>query len=484
MTTFSKILKIIFLCVAMFYCTAMSFSQSDSSMYVTLGGAFEDGFNAVLFDTDSNLVFGGYTSSQNGNGTKGYLVKMDSLMNLLWSVTYSEYSDASFEDIVPNGEGYLAVGKLLNPSTSYDILLAQFSEEGELVWDKHLGGDDWDFGNSISPISGGFLITGETYSYSENADAYAAKIDENGTVLWEKTFSSEFNELFNDGRESGNELLMFGGEKKLDNENSEQWFVLTDNEGEVILERSYGTEGTNILHAVLADPIDETYFILGEIYNTNTESTNATMARLDDMGEVMWLDTIASSGTTKWLNAEIGRSNELVCTGSILDAGFGNQGNDFFIKRITRTNTYVNQTTFGTNNDDYPEHFIRIANAYIAVGRTDGLGQGQFDAFIIRTRNSGSDENFSTTENLDTTADFFQRIEENTAPDSDFYYSDITNELYFPADTRTYSIYNLLGSKVQGSTVNTRKISLNLKPGVYLVQVNDSKISNKKILLR
>ena len=190
MTTSSKILKNIFLCVAMFYCTAMSLSQSDSSMYVTLGGVFEDGFNAVLFDTDSNLVFGGYTSSQNGNGTKGYLVKTDSLMNLLWSVTYSEYSDASFEDIVPNGEGYLAVGKLLNPSTSYDILLAQFSEDGELVWDKHLGGDDWDFGNSISPISGGFLITGETYSYSENADAYAAKIDENGTVLWEKTFST------------------------------------------------------------------------------------------------------------------------------------------------------------------------------------------------------------------------------------------------------------------------------------------------------
>ncbi len=84
MTTFSKILKIIFLCVAIFYCTAMSFSQSDSSMYVTLGGVFEDGFNAVLFVADSNLVFGGYTSSHNGNGTRGCRVKMYSLMNLLW----------------------------------------------------------------------------------------------------------------------------------------------------------------------------------------------------------------------------------------------------------------------------------------------------------------------------------------------------------------------------------------------------------------
>lgn len=484
MTKYFKVLNNSFLCVAMLFCTFISFSQSDSSMYVTMGGTFEDGFNAVLFDNDSNLVFSGYTSSQNGNGTKGYLVKTDSLMNLIWSVTYSEYSDASFEDMVPNGEGYLMVGKLLNPSTSYDILLAQFSSDGELVWDKHLGGNDWDFGNSISPVSGGFLITGETYSFSENADAYAAKIDENGTILWEKTFSSEFNELFNDGRESGNGRLMFGGEKKLDNENSEQWFVLTDNEGEIILERNYGTERTNILHAVLADPIDETYFILGEIYNTETESTNATITRLDNVGEIMWLDTIASSGTIKWLNAEIGKSNELVCTGSILNAGFGNQGNDFFIKRITRTNIFINQTTFGTNNDDFPEHFIRIANAYIAVGRTDGLGQGQFDALIVRTRNSGFDENFSTTEYLDANSDFFQSIEENEILSSDFYYSDLTNEIYFSSDAQSYSIYNSIGSKIESADVYTSKVSLNLTPGVYLVQINDSKINKKKIRIR
>ncbi len=482
MTRITRIFLFLSLCLAMVDSTASA--QQDTSMYVTIGGVFEDGFNSVVLDNDSNLVFCGYTSSQGGFGTKGFIVKTDSLLNILWSSTYAESSTASFSDVVLNEEGYLAIGKILNASSSYDILVAQFSENGDLLWDKHLGGDDWDFGNSISAITGGFLISGETYSYSENSDAYACKIDGLGSVIWEKIFSTDSHEMFSDGRESGNGSLLFGGEKKIDNEFSVQWFVLADSDGEIILERENGAEGKNALHAVLADPIDETYFAFGEIYNTDSELTNGTITRLDETGEVMWRDTLANStGTHKWINAEIGRSNEIICTGTILDVGFGNQGTDFFIKRITRTNLFVGQNTYGTNNDDDPAFGIRIPNGYIIAGKTDGLGQGQFDGFIVRTRNSGLDSDYSTSEYLDSNSDFFQGVEDISEKSLRYTFNSDTKELSFSDEITEYKILDSTGRLIISSDVNPSNVFLNFSPGIYLIQLNgDSGLAGKVLI--
>ncbi|MCD6492022.1 MAG: SBBP repeat-containing protein, partial [Candidatus Korarchaeota archaeon] len=60
---------------------------------------------------------------------------------------------------------------------------------GSLLWFKTIGGNDYDWGNSIVMGSSGYIyVTGGTYSYGAgNGDAFVAKLDSSGSLLWFKT---------------------------------------------------------------------------------------------------------------------------------------------------------------------------------------------------------------------------------------------------------------------------------------------------------
>ena len=62
--------------------------------------------------------------------------------------------------------------------------------EGDIEWEKTIGGSDNDIGSSVQQTSdGGYIIAGGTNSYGAGGyDVYLIKTDPNGIRLWEKTF--------------------------------------------------------------------------------------------------------------------------------------------------------------------------------------------------------------------------------------------------------------------------------------------------------
>ncbi len=457
----------------MIHCYVASFSQQDTSIYKTFGGEFEDKFHSAFYDNDSNLVFCGVTSSLDNFGSKAYLVKTDTLLNHIWSITYGDTGSSSFSDVIQKDDGYLVLGRILNPSTSYDISLVYFNKDGNIIWDKKFGTSNWDLAESISPVADGYIITGKTFGFSGGGDGYLIKLDHDGELIWEKNFDFTSDEGFYDGRESVNGNYILGGEKKVSEDLIVQWFLVTDSDGNIILERTFGDANENRIYSVATDPFGESYYIAGELYSSETETIKAYLAKIDDDGALVW-DRVFNEGNTegtqKWLDLELGRFTELICTGFTLNGGFGDAGDDILSLRVTRSGIFIDQKTYGTPNNEKGFHGIRIHNAYILAGFTDGLGNGQNDAFVIRTRNNASDDDYSTS----------HCDQDNSGQVTSI--SDQLNQIdqaYFDSNSNSY-INKTTGTSTQVFSVSGRMVyefvheepthQINLEAGFYIIK--------------
>lgn len=82
-----------------------------------------------------------------------------------------------------------------NSKGAADIWLIKISPDGNLIWDKSFGGSNFDAGRNITPtFDGGFLLSGSSRSqngdFTNNNgqnDAVIMKINSEGNITWQKT---------------------------------------------------------------------------------------------------------------------------------------------------------------------------------------------------------------------------------------------------------------------------------------------------------
>ena len=100
-----------------------------------------------------------------------------------------------------------------------DIWILKISAEGDLIWEKTIGGSSFDVARAIYKTQdNGFLIAGSSRSLDngfENKgqnDALILKIDENGNLLWQKTAGGSEIDFLYDVVELNNKLIIAVGE--------------------------------------------------------------------------------------------------------------------------------------------------------------------------------------------------------------------------------------------------------------------------------
>ena len=82
-----------------------------------------------------------------------------------------------------------------NPKGSYDFWAVRLNATGELLWERSFGGSEIDIAFAITKAQdGNYVIAGDTRSndgdvsgFNGNADVWVIKINDQGTLLWEKT---------------------------------------------------------------------------------------------------------------------------------------------------------------------------------------------------------------------------------------------------------------------------------------------------------
>ena len=181
----------------------------------TYGGSNGEGALDFLRTPDKGFLLYGYTFSKDGDVSCNHpgeacdlwLVRTDSLGNMLWSRCYGGTNQEFGGKIInDHEEGYFIFaattgsvdGDITHNNGTYDLWVVKLDPDGNIVWQHTYGGAKQDQTNSISLTSDGGYVVGGNISYVQGGDlqcreglpednyvAWMLKLDDRGEIEWQ-----------------------------------------------------------------------------------------------------------------------------------------------------------------------------------------------------------------------------------------------------------------------------------------------------------
>ena len=113
-----------------------------------------------------------------------------------------------------------------------DVWIIKMNTDGNLIWEKTIGGSSFDVARSVTKTQdNGFIISGSSRSLDDGFtnqgqnDALLLKIDSEGTLVWKQTIGGTEIDFFYDAVQLNNTTLIAVGETNSSNGD------LTENKG-------------------------------------------------------------------------------------------------------------------------------------------------------------------------------------------------------------------------------------------------------------
>ena len=310
----------------------------------TFGGIDNEVGNYVMQTSDNGFIVGGSTQSFGTGLNVGYLIKTDSLGNLLWSKAL--IGTTPINSLVEVSDGYFI---------AFNGGIIKINSSGNYVYNK--SGIPSQYLNNTS--DNGFILTGNL-----TPAVNLTKTDSSMNVLWSKNYSFNFTSVsatfVKESAEGG--FLITG-----DSYNSGMFFIKTDSIGNLIWNKRITMTQPNKGYSVKST-IDGGYIISGRIYNGWSDLL--VLIKLDNNGDLLWHKRFGSFGGDEW-----GYSMLETGDGGYIMAGFtfgfGLGLDDIFLVKsdssgISGCNEDIPNVTINTNSTTVTTYNPLIASPTIA----------------------------------------------------------------------------------------------------------------------
>lgn len=338
-----------------------------------------------------------------------FLVKYDASGNVLWAKSAGGDSDDLATSVTVDASGNACVAGYFGSSSitfnsitlnnivniagnNYDIFIAKYDTNGNLLWAKNAGGSSNDEASSVTAdISGNVYVTGSfvsssitfgsttlinTSSGAYNSDMFIAKYDASGNVIWAKSTGGDSNQegasITADA--SGNvyatgifySLAITFGSTTLYNiiqssfgSSSDMFVVKYDASGNVLWAKSAGGNNLDGSASLTADASGNIYIAgysyspsvtFGSINLNNAGSVNMFIVKYDAGGNALWAKSTGENGEAAAAADASGNvymagyfNNPTITFGSITLNNTDTTGStvDMFIAKLASTNTEI-----------------------------------------------------------------------------------------------------------------------------------------------
>jgi outer membrane protein assembly factor BamB len=230
--------------------------------------------------TMTNVSNGDFAIAQGDRVTR-----IDSDGTVLWSQQFSigQYGDSSACIEAVGEDGFIVCGGALTDTTQFygwfysAPFLLRLSASGDVRWSRVYGPDgSHATASAVQPTSdGGFLMAvGSSESPYDSAGVW--KLDNNGNVIWQRRYAVSFAPRFRPTPDGG--FIVLGSIA------ASQYLVKLDASGDSVAAIAIpNPSGNSICRDALA--LDDGY----AVYSYRTDSSTATMIRMDLTGEAMWI---------------------------------------------------------------------------------------------------------------------------------------------------------------------------------------------------
>lgn len=162
-----------------------------------IGGSSNDrGYNVQQTD-DGGYIIAGDTRNCGAGLSDFYLVKTTATGNIEWTKSYGGNQTDKAHCVKPTSEGgYIVVGYTQSfGAGSDDVYLIRTDSIGNMIWSKTFGSNGADQGYAVYETNdNGFVIGGYTAMGTGWSSSYIFKTDMNGNHLWSKVFGGAFGE--------------------------------------------------------------------------------------------------------------------------------------------------------------------------------------------------------------------------------------------------------------------------------------------------
>jgi hypothetical protein len=295
----------------------------------SFGGDAQDILTDVQPTGEGGFVLAGFSlSPQSGNKTSPgfgqrdyWLIRVNAAGHKLWEKSYGTTNSETLRSVqVLTDGGFVLSGDVSYPRAPADWWILRTDANGNLIWERTLGGSNLDQvpivrvmpngdfcvgGFSASPVGGD--RTASIYAQ----DYWLVRLDKNGNKLWDKTYGGNSDDyLFSLALTAEGGLLLGGSSSSTTDSNKTSpffgqnlgmgdfWVVLVDGSGNKLWEKSFGGSSSDILGQVLQTPDggfivgggsasppsgNKTSQLYGGVYDGDT-----WVVRLDRDGNKLW----------------------------------------------------------------------------------------------------------------------------------------------------------------------------------------------------
>lgn len=341
---------------------------------------------------------------------------------LQWQKNYGGSGRDEAQDLLVTKSGsYVVVGvssssdgDIQENKGNVDAVVMKISSEGNLIWQKTLGGSDVDFPQAIiESQSGGYVIAGFTWSndgdITENKgsrDCWIVELDSSGTIVWQKTYGGSGSEAATSICTTNDGGYIFAGWTESSDMDVQPikgavnyWVVKLSSKGDIQWQNTYGGNLKDEASSILET--DDGYVIVGRS-SSNKGDMNNHKGNLD-----YWVLKVSKSGSIMWQKNFGGSDGDYPFTivktsdNCLLIGGTTwsndrdvkkNKGmRDFWIVKISGDGNLLWEKTYGGTSTDYLRSVVPTSdNCYLLCGWTDSGDEdvrgnkGEYDIWIVK----------------------------------------------------------------------------------------------------
>ncbi len=376
-------MKKVFLLTSFLSIIFFSVSSSNSAEYwdVTYGGSYDDFVSSIQQTTDGGYIVAGTTNSFGGYYDV-WVLKLDETGNVSWQKTYGGTTDGDYASSIQQTTdgGYIVTGRTFSfgPGISAFWIL-KLDSVGNVLWQKTYGGNGRDEASSIRQTTdGGYVVTGYTESFGAGRENFwVLKLDETGNVSWQKTYGGN-------GRDGATSIQQTtdGGYVVLGYTYSfgagyEDLLVLKlDETGNVSWQKTYGGGSTAEYPSSIQLTTDGGYVVV------TPRSKDYLILKIDSFGNIQWQKTY---GGRDWESAS---SIQQTTDGGYIVAT--SYSEDYHILKIDSFGDIQWQKTYGGSYRDIASSIQQTTDGgYIVAGNTRSFRAGQYDIWVLKLDEKG-----------------------------------------------------------------------------------------------
>ncbi|MCD1295511.1 hypothetical protein CUJ83_10920 [Methanocella sp. CWC-04] len=360
--------------IILFSWVSVAYSQAvpEKAWDLTFGGLYEDRGFGIVKAPDGGYVSVGTTVKDSSSSTDIFILKTDSDGNIIWNKTIGGPRHEWVYHLIRDSDGnYVLAGTAMSskPAATWDVLLIKFDDNGNIIWQKEYDTDYIEVAFNVAETSdNNYVVTGYIYPDPRNnrdSQVILIKVDKNGDQIWKKTYggsSIDWGKYIVQTSEGG--FLITGWSESFGTGDRDVYVIKTDKDGNLVWQENYGGTANDMGYCGIET--SDGYLIGGHTASMGAGMDDIYLLKIrKNDGSVIWEKTYGGAGTDVGCTI-MPVKDHFIVAGST--SSKGNGGSDYYVFRIDGNGNQIWDLTYGFEYEDACAGFYADENTIALTG--------------------------------------------------------------------------------------------------------------------